>query len=232
MLAKQVGAMALALILCACNAQSRETAQSLPVPTQTLTAAGDPARGPYAPQDDCAELPGFAAFRDSLFAAVDARDAGALIALSHPAVKLDFGGGAGIDEFRRRLDAGDELWRELARLEPLGCARTETGQAVMPWIFAEVPDDVDAFETWYVVGNDVPLLSQPDAAAEVARTLSHDLVTVTGEDVAGYLPVETTGTDPVGGHVAQANLRSLVDYRLIVEPSPRGWQIAAFVAGD
>ena len=49
-------------------------------------------------------------------------DADALIALTDPDVTLDFGGGSGVEELRKRLDGGAyNSWRNLADAVRLGC---------------------------------------------------------------------------------------------------------------
>src|SRR5690349_313950 len=92
------------------------------------------AKGEFAPRDGCSEVEGAAAFRRQLAAAVEARDADALIALAAPDVKLDFGGGAGSAELRSRLaDKNYDLWGEFDALVELGCAANEEGGITLPW---------------------------------------------------------------------------------------------------
>lgn len=225
------GAFASALLLCACSAETRQP-DGLLAPANVAMASGEPAAGPFAPKDECAMLPAFESFRQSLVSAVEARDTDALIALSHPAIKLDFGGGAGIDELRRRLDADESLWSELAAL---GCASDNPRRAVMPWIFDRAPDDVDAFEAAWVTGNGVVLRNGHSHSADAAATLDHDLVRIDGADLAeedALIPVRTFGEAPISGYLPQGSLRSLLDYRLIAERSARGWLIMAFIAGE
>ena len=183
--------------------------------------------------DECAKLPGFAAFREKLFVAVKARDAGALAALADPAVHLDFGGGAGRDELTKRLTAatGPGLWSELAALAPLGCA-ADAGVATLPWIFARVPEDADPFRTMLVTGLAVPMRGKATATAKPVRTLDWALVTLSGmgfDPKAPYAKVEAGGAT---GFVETARLRSVIDYRLIAERKGEGWAIVAFIAGD
>lgn len=162
--------MAAVALLAGCGARSeqsqpRESAETSAPPTElsapvgappelSETASPDSAETPspsptadpkaplarYAPADECAALPGFPAFRDKLFAAAKTRDPEALAALAEPEVKLDFGGGAGIEELKKRLAARDApLWSELEALAGLGCA-ADKGVATLPWIFSRVPE--------------------------------------------------------------------------------------------
>ncbi|MES2303315.1 MAG: hypothetical protein V4521_14770, partial [Pseudomonadota bacterium] len=59
----------------------------------------------YAPRDDCSAAPGWPAFRQSLAAAVRDKDADAIAALAAPDITLDYGGGSGTDELKKRQDA-------------------------------------------------------------------------------------------------------------------------------
>lgn len=188
----------------------------------------------YPPRDECAKLPGFAAFRDALFAATAKRDGEALVALADPEVHLDFGGGAGRDELRKRLaDPKSGLWGEIAALASLGCAADGT-VATLPAIFSRMPDDIDPGRTMLVTGNDVPLRRKPAPGAPAVRSLDWALVTLKGE---GFDPAaryaEVSASDGSAGFVATAKLRSLLDYRLIADSSgSEGYRITALIAGD
>ncbi|MDP3676443.1 MAG: hypothetical protein Q8R44_15320 [Novosphingobium sp.] len=169
-----------------------------------------------------------------MLAAAAKRDVDALVALGDPAINLDFGGGAGTDELRKRLaDPKSSLWDEITALAPLGCAVDGT-VATLPAIFSRVPDDVDAARTMLVTGTEVPLRSKPTPSAPMVRTLDWALVTLKGE---GFDPAaryaEVTAADGSSGFVATAKLRSLLDYRLIADKSKEGeYRITALIAGD
>ncbi|MFN6936274.1 MAG: hypothetical protein ACK4NZ_14120, partial [Tsuneonella sp.] len=70
---------------------------------QVKSPAATLAKGPYAPRDECTDVKGSGEFRTALAKAVQARDADALIGLAAKDVKLDFGGGSGTAELRKRL---------------------------------------------------------------------------------------------------------------------------------
>ena len=186
----------------------------------------------YPPRDECAKLPGFAAFRDKLFAAAKARDADALAALADPKINLDFGGGAGIDELKKRLsDPTVRLWDEIAALSGLGCA-VDGGIATLPAIFSRVPDDVDAATTMLITGTEVPLRGKPLRSAGVVRTLDWALVTLAGGFDPSAAYTQVTAADGSRGSISTARLRSLLDYRLIAERQGDQWRITALIAGD
>ena len=210
-----------------------------PSPLPSATAASEPADtakplAAYPPVDECASLPGFPAFREAVFAAAAKRDGEALAALSVSAINLDFGGGAGVDELRKRLsDPKAPLWDEIAALAPLGCAADGT-VATLPAIFSRVPDNVDAAYTMLVTGTQVPLRSKPAPSAPPVRLLDWALVTLKGN---GFNPAaryaQVTAADGSSGFVATAKLRSLLDYRLIADKADGGeYRITALIAGD
>ena len=218
-----------------------------PVPSAVATPSATPSAtavpevtGPsrplaaYLPRDECAKLPDFSAFREAVFAATAKRDGEALAALADPDIRLDFGGGAGRDELRKRLaDPKSGLWGEIAALAPLGCAADGT-VATLPAIFSRVPDDVDAGRTMLVTGSAVPLRGKPSPGAPMVRTLDWALVTLKGD---GFDPAsryaEVTAADGSSGFVATAKLRSLLDYRLIADKTEGGaYRITALIAGD
>ena len=190
--------------------------------------------GRYAPKDECSPLPGAAAFRASLTAAVRARDAEAMGRLSAPEITLDFGGGAGRDEFVRRLrgEEGAQLWQELDEILALGCA-VQTALLFMPWFYAQDIGDFDPFDVMLVTGTAVPLRTAPNARARPVRLLSWVLVEPISADdhEAPFRRVRLPG-NRVTGYVASARLRSPADYRLIAERAGPGWRIATFIAGD
>ena len=192
----------------------------------------------YPPKDECATLPGFAAFRAALFGAVGKRDAAALVALADPAINLDFGGGSGPDELRKRLTDSPVLWGELAALDGLGCAN-DGGVVTIPWIFSRLPDAADAYTAMLVTGQGVPLRSKAGAQAREVVRLDWALV----DAVAPLAPVATRpptyrevtwggGNKATRGFVESAKLRDVLDYRLIADRQNGEWKITAFVAGD
>jgi hypothetical protein len=189
----------------------------------------------YPPRDDCADLPGWPAFRAKLDKAVAARDADALAALTDPDIRLDFGGGAGVKELRRRLiDPDYRLWDEIATLLPLGCGSLNGDGAAMPWIFADGPADADPNLDVLVLGSAVPAYSKPDRRSSVVARLDWALVSL---DAGPASPSEsfTAVVLPdrkTTAFVETAKLRSLIDYRLLATRTEQGWRITALLAGD
>ena len=200
-----------------------------------------PAAGPYAPRNDCAELPGASQFLVDLNKAVAAHDADAMVTLAAQDIKLDFGEGSGTPELKRRLLAKDgSLWDELETLVDLGCAQNSQGGITLPWFFEQsIP--FDASNGFIVTGQDVPLYSAPGTDAPVTRRLSWDAVQMVprGNEREGFIevtvPVTDTGpgdAEPVTGFVAEDMLRSQLDYRLTAASRNGRWRIISLLAGD
>jgi hypothetical protein len=189
-----------------------------------------PQTGPWHPRDECIDQPGALAFREKLAAAVLARDADALVALSAKDIMLDFGGGAGTSELKKRLAASDQyLWKALQNLLPLGCAVGADGSLTVPWYFAQdIPLD-DPYFGMMVKGVDVPVRDAPKPDAKVIRKISWDAVEVQS-DPAVFAEVKTG--DGKKGYIETAKLRAIIDYRLVAEKHDGEWKLTALVAGD
>lgn len=187
----------------------------------------------FTPRDECADLPGWKAFRDKLGSAVASKNASALAAIADRNVKLDYGGGAGRAELIRRLRQRAGLWRELATILPLGCS-VEGGLAALPWFFWRIPPSVDPTTTMLVTGEAVPLRAAPKANARIVAALNWPMVVLTAksfEPATRFTRVRTraSGQD---GYVETQALRSLLAQRIIAEHVGDAWRITAIVAGD
>lgn len=217
--------LAAVLVLAACGQESAPAAEASAAPSASPAPLGK-----YAPRDECGALPGAAAFRERLAAAVKSRDAQAVAALAAEDVKLDFGDGAGRGELAARLQRPDgELWTALDELLTLGCAAGDEG-FTLPWYFAQ-EIDIDPYGGMIVTGDSVPLLPAPDLSRPPLEMLNWDAV----ELVAGLDPEKPYQQVRFGreqGYVATGRLRSLIDYRLFAERVGDHWEIATLIAGD
>ncbi len=193
--------------------------------------------GPYAPRDECLDQPGAGEFLAALRTAAASRDTEAVVALAAEDIYLDFGGGAGRDELRARLNGEDDyLWLALDDVLTLGCA-SDGATMTLPWYFAQtIP--VDPFEGLIVTGEDVPMYAAADPASDLVARFSWDVVTLTAyttEPGDEFLPVG--GTNPesgerVEGFMAMENLRSIIDYRIGAARRNGRWHMTSFIAGD
>ncbi len=196
-----------------------------------------PPAGPYAPRDECRDLPGASEFLASLESAVEARDADALLALVAEDVRLDFGGGSGRSELRQRLASEDyNLWTELEEIVALGCASEDSSMITLPWYFAQ-DFRVDPYMGALVVGEDIPLRAAPADDADVLARISWDAVEALPVDRVDSNYEQFRWTDPesgdeLTGFIHVDSLRSLIDYRIGATRRNQRWSIVFFIAGD
>ncbi|WP_067678186.1 hypothetical protein [Tsuneonella dongtanensis] len=191
------------------------------------------AKGPYAPRDECGDVKGAAEFRAALARAVSTRDTDALIALAAKDVELDFGGGSGTAELRKRLaDPTYDLWDELATLVTLGCAKSEVGGITLPWYFAQDFGELDVLNSIIVMGEDVPLRETADASGKVIAPISWDAVTLVGsfKPDAAFHQVKTS--DGKVGFIEADKLRPIAGYRLLASSRDGKWSFTTLIAGD
>src|SRR6478609_10555390 len=228
-------AIALLLSCAACN-QEDAPAADVAAAAEKLVEPSAPesplAEGKWAPQDTCAEVEGADEFRARLAAAVKARDIDGMVALAADDVKLDFGGGTGSAELRKRLaDPSLGLWGELDALMTLGCSANKEGGITIPWFFDQDVGETDPYYAMLVTGENVPLLERPDPKSKALATISWDLVEIASlNPESAYQRVELP--DHKVGFVATDKLRSLIDYRLSASSRNGRWRIINFVAGD
>jgi hypothetical protein len=194
--------------------------------------------GAYAPRDECQSVPGASAFAAGMRSAIARRDAQALAGLAADDVQLDFGGGAGKAELRKRLTGPDAgaLWRDLEQASALGCAIQE-GDMVFPWFFAQNLGDVDPFDALLVTGRAVPLYRRNTARARPIAWLNWQLVIAQGTGLAEGAetrPLRQVSviTSPLEGFVPSGQLRSPLAYRIIAARKGRAWKISTIIAGD
>jgi len=207
--------------------------------------AQQPTAGRFAPRNDCAEMPAAGSFLRELHEAVAARDADALVALAADDIKLDFGGGSGTAELRRRLGGSDgALWNELAELTGLGCAANSQGGITIPWYFEQQLPGAEPSSSFIIIGESVPVYNSPGEDAPVVARLNWDVVQLAqgGPAIEGYRHIQLAAAggesdkDAKGkrltGYVAEGASRSMVDYRLIAASRNGRWRIISLLSGD
>lgn len=231
-----IGTLPLVMLLGACERQEAPAEEVVKSAEKLVggqkTEAPPLAQGPYAPRDTCRDLEGATQFRRALAAAVEARDADAFVELAAEDIKLDFGGGSGRAELKKRLLSEDRgLWEDLAELLTLGCSANKQGGLTIPWYFDQPAKGVDPFTGMIVTGEDVPLRSTPEERGDTLTTLSWDIVEISAvKPDEPFQKVETAGGDE--GYIATDKLRSLLDYRLLAVSRNGSWRIVSLVAGD
>ncbi len=193
----------------------------------------EPDKGAFAPRDECGKLEGAYEFRLALAEAVLARDTEALLALANEDVKLDFGGGGGKEDLRRRLEGkGFGLWSRLEELLALGCASDQPDYLIVPSFFIRDLDAADPFMAMVVMGADVPLFEQPGKDSPALRSLSWELVELIRSLKPDKPQQLVAAGDGTRGYVETDRLRPLLDYRLLAERTNGKWEVTALVAGD
>lgn len=190
-----------------------------------------------APRNACVDLKGADAFLMTLTTAVANRSAEMLRPLVDHKVMLDFGGGSGWSEMEARLASPDyRLWEELDRVLVLGCDASGPSELVMPYYWGQDYGDLDAYGTYIVLGDAVPLYASENGS-KIVRRLNWEAVEFIGffetaEQIDAAERWEIRARDGQRGFVPKAALRALVDYRLLATRSDDKWRITYMIAGD
>jgi hypothetical protein len=194
-------------------------AETSPPPAPAAPAVNGPK---LPPVDEGERDPELAAYRKQLLDAVRRRDADAVIALSDPNIRTDFGGGGGSDDFRKTLSR-EGVWSNLETALSLGGTFLSEDAFWTPYVYSKWPDGEDAFQSLVVIGENVPLR---DPTGNTIATLSHDIVQRTGTEG------QVKTADGKVGTVDPAKLWSPVGYRAGFNRVAGKWRMNAFVAGD
>ncbi|MXP13531.1 hypothetical protein GRI44_02025 [Altererythrobacter confluentis] len=233
-----IGAVLLLLTLAGCNREDapaeklKDAAENLVDQVDGSTTAQLP-DGLYAPRNECTTIAGAEAFRKKLASVVKARDVDGLAALAATDIKLDFGGGSGVAELRKRLaDTDWTLWDELDTLLNLGCAANDQGGITLPWYFDQKIDKIDPMMGMIVMGQNVPLRDGPGQNSTAVRMLSWDGVELAAGLQPGKPYQNVKLADGSLGYVETGKLRSLIAYRLTATSRDGKWSIISLVAGD
>lgn len=192
-------------------------------------------QGVYPPQDAATLDPEFAHFRSELLLAAKQRDVEKLLALCSEHIHLDFGGGAGREEFGRRLaEPETELWADLIDVLEHG-SLLKDGQYFAPYWFAmPVEGDYDPFTTAFVPAWEAPVFKGPSAQSPRVGAVSYGFVALREPFVlwqAGAFQ-GVTMADGRDGFMRTDSLRSVVGYRAGFEREADGWRMTFFIAGD
>jgi hypothetical protein len=197
--------------------------------------------GKLYPVDESSRDASFAAFRARLLAALKHRDRKFLMSIVHPKIQNGFGGNDGAANFVKQWQLNrpnSEVWDVLYDAIMLGGTFEGSGAQRMfvgPYVYTQFPDALDPFEYRVVIGKDVPVRAGPSALAPVKSTLSYDIVEVAEDAGPGegkkdrWVKVILKNGE---GYVAEALLRSPVDYRFCFQRVRGKWLMTFLVAGD
>lgn len=190
----------------------------------------------------------FATYREELLEDIVSRDVDAVVLAAAPNVHLDFGGGEGRAEFRKRLTLSEEdlseeyahladrqretYWDELETALRLGGVFTRANQFEAPYTWSvELTGNEEPFSTSFIIGSDIPMRIRASKYGDVITVLDEDIVQVLeGGKGTDFIEVQLAGGRR--GFVHKDNLRSPIDYRAIFEKKSGLWLMTAFIAGD
>jgi hypothetical protein len=187
------------------------------------------------PVDQAASVPDFLRFRTQLKDALARRDAAAVLAVVSPDIKLSFGGDEGFAAFKTlwRPESPDSpLWETLSTVLSLGGTFAGDGTFTAPYVFANWPQDKDAFTFVAAIRPGVRVRRAPDSRAAVVATLDYTIVELL--DPSAPDPTWSKIKTPDGkiGFVDARMVRSPIDYRVRFEKIDGHWRMTFFLAGD
>lgn len=197
------------------------------------------------PVDEAAKDASFLAFRTKLIAAAEKKDAKFILSIVDKNIRNGFGGDDGIENFTETWELEkpeSKFWGEFLPVIKNGGSFSPpargTGKTFMaPWSFSKWPDDLDAFDTLVIFGNNVNLRETPGAGGRIVGKLSYNAVrmvenakTPENSDESEWVKIRTLGGKT--GWVKSEYVRSPIDYRAGFEKTGGKWKMTFFVAGD
>ena len=239
----------LVLAIFACKPDGNNTAKKEEKTTQqvkpkdTLPALHGPQ---LLPIDEAEKDTSFLEFRKRLLEAIYAHDEKYLLSVLDKNIKIGFGGGDGIKEFKKKWEADnyEQLWPVMKRILENGGAfmKDNNGKDLQqhifqaPYVFSNWPDSLDAFELSAIIHERTPIYKQATTESEILTKLSYEIV-----DVELFIPEENskerfiyikTLDGKVKGYTDEENLYSPVGYRALFGKVNGKWKLQALVAGD
>jgi Bacterial SH3 domain len=200
------------------------------------------------PVDEANQDASFLAFRTKLIAAAERKDLKYVQSIMDPKIELSFGGDTGLAGFRRVWKKPAEFWPEFLAVIKNGGRFVGEGKNKMnsfsaPYLFVDMPEDLDIFEYYAVFGNNVNLREAPNANAPVITQLSYNILKI-DESAAvkrktgpgewdwtyDWHKIETLGGQK--GWMKAEFVRSSIDFRAGFEKKRGRWVMTFFLAGD
>ncbi len=208
--------------------------------------------GKLLPVDEAPQDSSFLAFRTDLLAAIERQDTTFVLSrLSRPYFLNGFGGTNTATDFEEVWfgeDSSEELWPVLEevlllggsfkghRLDDRGVEVPSVFEA--PYVWSAFPNGFDGYVHGVVIGEEVPVRASTESDATVLTILSFDVVEVSrwslwDWDAGRVVPwVEVTLDGGSIGYVAQADIRSAIDWRVRFEFRDGRWLMTGLWAGD
>lgn len=180
------------------------------------------------PTDDSGSDPGFARFLAALRAAARTENESALRALCAGDVITGIDMPPGPDELLQQMRTGG--WAVLRGVLAFGAGRYDGG-FVLPYLFAQFPEDLEATEHVVAVRAGAVLRSAADPGARVVCPLHFDVLH-TGSARVRNGWIRASRLDGHSGWAAEADVRGLGEPRLFSEKRMGHWQWTAWASGS
>lgn len=178
-----------------------------------------------------------------LIEAVANRDTSALYGALSPEIKVSFGGGVGLEDFRRQWEPDSldsPLWSTLSEVLAGGGSMATSGSDSWfeaPYWTSEWRNvSYDAFEYGVIIGEQVLVRERPTTQSEAIAAVSYDIVravdpyAASEEEGMEFVLVELKGGR--SGYVSKKFYRSPIGYRAGFRKVNGTWQMQWFLAGD
>jgi hypothetical protein len=191
------------------------------------------------PADEAARDPQLAALIETLVRAADAKDFAPFELAISPNAIASFDGTPGPQGFRDAYaiaDPNSPFWADFKAALALGGAFMGDAEFAAPYVYANMPEDLDSYAHVVAIGAKTSLFAGPEDDARIIADVTHQILElVDGDPEAasaapeGWIRVKAKGRQ---GFVKAAETRSPLDYRIVFQKTANRWWIGAFVAGD
>ena len=153
--------------------------------------------------------------------------------------KFSFGGHTGVDDFVEMWELqykpnNSKVWHVLQTLLDMGGVSEGGNFMMFPYLYADWPDQYDAFQYAAITGARVNLRAKPSLNGGVIRQMSYEIVQPIQQANRTRQPVwqKIQTHDQKIGYVSAKYVRSSIDYRVGFTKDSEGWKMTFFVAGD
>ena len=194
--------------------------------------------GKLYPVDEGPKDPSFQEFRGKLIEAAKNRDAKFILSILDPKILNSFGGDGGVKEFKEMWkpdNPNSELWGTLIEILSMGGSFTKN-EFCAPYVFTKFPE-LDAFDHFVIIGEQVRVREQPGLTSPAVATLSYDIVAQADQPTEpvikeGHSWIAIKLSNGKTGFVSKQFIRSPIDYRACFMKKMGRWRMVSLVAGD
>lgn len=121
-----------------------------------------------------------------------------------------------------------EVWQTLTRVLRLGAVQ-QGSSVIAPYVFAQWPDSIDAFEHIAVTRANAPVYETADRSSRVLGGATYSILKRISDDMGWY---EVELPDGRKAWMREEDVYSPVDWRAFFEQRGGRWMLVFFVAGD